>query len=423
MASISTDPQGNRTIQFVAGDGKRRSVRLGKMSIKTAGKIKTYVEAINAALIANTSLETESAKWLAGLCDDLHAKLAAVGLVAPRQTALLDEFLHKFIDNRKATLKPNTIVNLLAAKKRLVEYFAADRDMRTITTIDADAWAAALAERYAPITAGRLIKRARQFYDAALRHKVVLENPFKHLKASSHANKDRQFHVDRETIARVLDAAPDAEWRLIIALSRFGGLRCPSEHLALRWQDIDWARQRFLVRSSKTEHHEDGGERWVPIFPELLPYLQESFELAEEGAVYVINRYRDTNANLRTTFAKIIKRAGVKPWPKLFHNLRASRQTELVVDSPIHVVCAWMGNSPRVASKHYLTLREEDYQRAANSGAVVVQNAVQQPSALPGKTSQESTQEEVFCEVVPTNATIGETSHYPRQDSNLHKPA
>ncbi len=29
------------------------------------------------------------------------------------------------------------------------------------------------------------------------------------------------------------------QWRLIFALSRYGGLRCPSEHLALRWGHID----------------------------------------------------------------------------------------------------------------------------------------------------------------------------------------
>jgi integrase len=60
-------------------------------------------------------------------------------------------------------------------------------------------------------------------------------------------------------------AAPDAEWRLLIAPSRCGGMRCPSEHLSLRWQDVDWERTRFRVDSPKT------GQRWVPIFPELRP--------------------------------------------------------------------------------------------------------------------------------------------------------
>jgi hypothetical protein len=28
------------------------------------------------------------------------------------------------------------------------------------------------------------------------------------------------------------------------------------------------------------------------------------------------------NANLRTTFEKVVERAGLTPWPRLFHNLR-----------------------------------------------------------------------------------------------------
>jgi hypothetical protein len=51
------------------------------------------------------------------------------------------------------------------------------------------------------------------------------------------------------------------------------------------------------VHSPKTEHLEDGGERWVPLFPELKPILAEAFELAPEGALYVINRCRDGNTN------------------------------------------------------------------------------------------------------------------------------
>ena len=171
-----------------------------------------------------------------------------------------------------------------------------------------------------------------------MRDKLVTENPFAEVKASTQVNKERQFHVDRETIFRVIDAAPNAEWRLIIALSRFGGLRCPSEHLALRWQDMDWERNRFRVDSPKT------GERWIPMFPELRSHLEEAFDLAEEGAVHIITGYRSDNVNMRMQLARIIRQAGVKVWPKLFHNLRASRETELAATYPIHVVCQCSGD-------------------------------------------------------------------------------
>ena len=82
--------------------------------------------------------------------------------------------------------------------------------------------------------------------------------------------------------------------------------------------------------------------------------------MAPEGAVYVIDpRFRKgaigpngwLNSNLRTTFLKIIERAGLKPWPKPFHNMRASRETELVERYPIQVVTAWAARNLAVSWK------------------------------------------------------------------------
>ena len=112
----------------------------------------------------------------------------------------------------------------------------------------------------------------------------------------------------------------------------------------------------MTVWSPKTEHHEGKDSRQVPLFPELRPYLEEAWEQAEPGAEYIITRYRDCNANLRTQLNRIIRKAGLKPWPKLFQNLRSSRETELAQDYPIHVACAWIGNTQAVAAKHYLCL-------------------------------------------------------------------
>jgi integrase len=60
----------------------------------------------------------------------------------------------------------------------------------------------------------------------------------------------------------------------LFALSRYGGLRCPSEHLALTWGDVDLEAGRMTVRSPKTEHHHGKAYRVLPIFLELRPYLE-----------------------------------------------------------------------------------------------------------------------------------------------------
>jgi hypothetical protein len=124
--------------------------------------------------------------------------------------------------------------------------------------------------------------------------------------------------------------------------------------------------------------------------------LEQAFEAASDGAIYVVNeRFRKAsmgpagwrNCNLRTTFKKIIERAGLKPWPRLFHNLRSSLQTELEENSPTHAVCAWLGNSPDIARKHYLQVMDEHFERA-----IRMQDALLNPVQLGAETQRSDSQ-------------------------------
>ena len=104
-----------------------------------------------------------------------------------------------------------------------------------------------------------------------------------------------------------------------------------------------------------------------PLFPEVETTLRELQELAEDGAVYVISRSRDPGVNWRTQFTKILRRAGLEAWPKLFHQMRISRQTELAAVHPLHVVCEWMGNNRLIVQEHDLRSTDADFRRAVAS--------------------------------------------------------
>jgi hypothetical protein len=145
----------------------------------------------------------------------------------------------------------------------------------------------------------------------------------------------------------------------------------------MRWGDVDWARGRIRVRSPKTEHHEGGGSRIVPIFPELRPHLESAFDEAEPGTEYVIANYRESDLNLRSRLLDIIWSAGLKEWPTLFQNMRSTRETELAESFPLHVVCKWIGNSQPVAEKHYLQVTDEHFDRAIRGDGSAAQNPAQ----------------------------------------------
>ena len=167
------------------------------------------------------------------------------------------------------------------------------------------------------------------------------------------------------------------EWRLIFALARWGGLRIPSELMQLRWQDVDWAGSKLRITSPKTEHHEGKGSRVIPLFRELREHLEAAWDAAPEGAEFVIATHRDSNANLRTQFERIIGKAGVEPWPKLFQNLRSSRETELAQTHPLHVCASWLGNSPAVAVNFYMQVTESDFAKETSVSVTVAQNCAQ----------------------------------------------
>jgi hypothetical protein len=56
--------------------------------------------------------------------------------------------------------------------------------------------------------------------------------------------------------------------------------------------------------------------------------------------------------------------------------MRASRQTELQREFPLHIVCSWLGNSPRIAQQSYLLVTEEDFARAAGAKKVMVERVI-----------------------------------------------
>jgi integrase len=370
-------------LQFVGSDGRRQSVRLGKMTQRDADAVKRHVEALLFAKTAGHSPENDTAKWLKGLPQQLAERLSKVGLIAERESATLGGFLADYV-GKHSDVKPGTATVYGHTVRCLLEFFGKDKLIRNITPGDASEWRTWLTtnQGLAENTTRRRSGIAKQFFNHAVDKEFIDKNPFAKLKASCQANDARFRFITTQEAERVLEACPDAQWRLLFALSRFGGLRCPSEHLALRWGDVDWERGRLTVHSPKTEHHPGGESRMIPLFPELRPHLETAFDQAEPGAVYVISRYREAKQNLRTQFTKIIKRAGLKPWPKLFQNLRSTRQTELSGKFPSHVVCKWIGNSQAVATKHYLQLTDDHFEAALQPAGGVLQKAMQSDAAL-----------------------------------------
>jgi integrase len=382
MASLTQDGASGRwTVQFVGRDGKRRSVRLGPQPKRQAENFRVKIEELAGAVLNDRDPSDETSRWVAEVGEPLRGRLAAVGLIhTPAGSLTLKAFIDDYLASR-SDLKAGTKQHIGHTAKNLIDFFGAEKPLRSLTEGDGDEWRRFLGEqKLAEPTIRRRCGIGKQLLRAAQRKHLIPANPFADLRGGNLANPDRAFNVTGDMAAKILDACT-GEWKLIFALLRFGGLRCPSELMGLRWNDVLWGQDRIIVHSPKTAHHPGHESRVTPLFPELMEPLREAFEAAAPGTEYIVNRHRGAAVapRLRQEFLCIIAKAGLQPWPRLFRNLRSSRQTELVQQGhPLFVACAWLGNSQPVAARHYLQVTDADYSKAVHGA---VQKAVQPPCA------------------------------------------
>jgi integrase len=372
MASIGRDKNGFKRILFTAPDRKRKTVRLGKCSLRVAESVKTKVESLVSSQLSGQSLDDETARWVAGLDTTMSDKLAAVGLIQKQRRATLRAFVDEYTKSR-TDVKPRTQSVYQQTRRCLLGFFGTDRSLQSISSDDAAKWRTWLAtdQKLSDNTTRRRVGIARQFFSSAVRQKLITENPFAGIAATVRGNPQRAYFISREHAQRVLDACPNNEWRLNFALARFGALRIPSELLALTWDDIDWDRGRIRVTCVKTAHT-GKTHRTIPM-AEIRAYLDQARFTAKPGEKWVITKCRNSSVNLRTQFERIILRAGLEPWPKLFQNLRATKETEWARDCGPDLACRWAGNSIRVASEHYFQMRDEDFDRANSAARIPAQ--------------------------------------------------
>jgi hypothetical protein len=272
-----------------------------------------------------------------------------------------------------------------------------------------------------------MIKHGRQMFKVAMRKGLIQSNPFADIKGGSQRNDARLHFVGRDVIAKALEFC-NPDWKAILALCRYGALRCPSEVLTLKWEHIDWEGGKVLVQSPKGENH-GKPVRPLPLFPELREILWEVHEAAPVGAVFVVHGYRDaSNANLRTQFLRILARAKLPRWERLFHNLRSSRIVELSDRYPLKTVCEWAGHTPDVAMSHYLSSTAEHFERAlterTDAGKRAVQNAAYQEVSLAVTGSQQPRAECDELRRMPTDNTqyqLVTSSQAPRAQHSSNK--
>jgi hypothetical protein len=209
MASVIRDKNGRKRIGFTAGDGSRKTLRLGKATLRQAEAVKVKVEQLVMASTGITGvIDDETAKWLTGLGEIMYDKLAALGLVAERHSAKLGDFVTAYIQERN-DVKSGTATFYGHTRRNLTDFLGEDKPLREITPGDADQWRLyLLGQGLAENTVRRCCGMAKQFLRAAVRRGLMSSNPFEDLKAAVKGNTKRLYFISREEAKQVLEACP-----------------------------------------------------------------------------------------------------------------------------------------------------------------------------------------------------------------------
>jgi integrase len=398
MASISTYKGATgdtlRAIQFIGSDRKRRTIRLGTLPAKDVGDYKERIDLLEVYRRHKRAPDPDTVAWLGRLDNALYDKLAAGGLAEPRAGGKqpkglnLGAFLESYIGQRQALveagkLNADTLRNEKTTRDCLIQCFGSDRPLAAIDEPAAEDFRHFLLTKgWQPVkrcgseivimerrplaesTTRKRCSMAGKFFRAAVRRKLIAFNPFE-VVPKANISTDKHRYINEADSKAVLAKLPGTQWQLLFALCRWGGLRIHEPRL-LTWADVQWDDNRLLVHCTKTARYAGHGARLVPLWPEVLTLLEKRYDEAADGEQHVLPFLQGrTNASLRKTLQRAIEAAGVAAWPRLWHNLRYTRQNELLeAGYKRKAVCYWIGNSADVANEHYEDVTAADWDRA-----------------------------------------------------------
>ena len=395
MATLTVDRRAGKVVGWNiqwCENRRRYTIYLSSQTYrqKTVERFKEMVETLVYYRKNGTHVPDKAvANWLSAAPTELQEKLAKVGLINVTKSKTCQELWDTCMKHKASVVKTRTLNLYRHYQGIFFETFSPSESIEKMTADRLLEWKAALLTEFAPATVAGVVKVAKMAFDWAVDHDWLTKNPMKKIPCGSFINRDNDRIISMEEYAKLLDACPNQEWRTIMALTRIGGVRCPSELKQLRWSDVQWTENRFLVLSPKTEHHEGHRERLVPLFPELRTELERHFSLDEtKGNEFVIEHYQKTGWNMYTPFQTIARRAGLGVIIRPFDNMRMSRSNEVRRRWGPVLESLWIGHSEKVMKDHYALVSDEEFAEAAGA-SLESQNphadAHAEPSVTDGK--------------------------------------
>jgi integrase len=304
-------------------------------------------------LLAEAVAEIERETFTAPTARKYVSKLLSIATGEEMQAFTIESWVAEWLRRKSRDSSAATIARYKGHTKALLDWLGdarRKRPLESLTTLDARKWREALQdEGRAGKTVLAYMKDAGDIYRAAIREGLVSFNPFTALEAiDTSDSQDRKPFTGAE-VASLMAHAPSEEWRGLILVAAFTGLRL-GDASRLTWEAVDLEAKRITLIPAKTRKKKT--EVRIPIQPDLLAYLLAAPVADDSPAAPVFPSLAKLKigdrAGLSQAFNKIMAAAGVdrgKPsrviaegeergagritWERGFHSLRHTFTTWL----------------------------------------------------------------------------------------------
>lgn len=200
-----------------------------------------------------------------------------------------------------------------------------NKPLETVTVATVREWRESLQDQgLTGKTVSSYLKDIGAAYRAAIRDGLVGFNPVGALEPIPTDDSQSRKPFSGAEVAALLKAAPSREWRGLILVAAFTGLRL-GDASKLSWASVDLAGKKITLIPAKTKRKKR--EVCIPIQPDLLAYLEETPIRSDDPEEPVFAKLSKTSigarAGLSQTFNKIMRDAGVdrgKPSRKIPEN-------------------------------------------------------------------------------------------------------
>ena len=392
----------------------KKTGKYWRLSIKVAGKLErpqfstlSSPSARNQLLALANELESnhstgapnrpetnEKIQLLAPAIKKRFIEIGLLGQTAIRKNFKLREFLDECLAEARERFNAREITVETLGKwentcKHACKFFGNKTDIRRMTLSDAERYRnhRLNTDKMARDTVLSEIKHLRSFF------KKAPSNPFQEceVKIPKQRKDPRRKYLDVGELDQVEVGIQDINWRTLFSICRWTGCRV-SEALKLKWSGIDWNFKvngkvvgQITMPSPKTAK-KGRTERQLPLFKQLRPALESLYREQGEptGDSYVIQGIlnlpkigrEDTSRpakNAGTTMKKLIEKCDVKPWVKIFHNLRVTRENELLQSAEYRreAIHEFIGHSKEVFDANYSELNDDDFIPKSQRGSAV----------------------------------------------------